>query len=112
MTEHSAVEMMIDIALAAADPTPPRTDLSVSPGTGTFDAYSNYNHVLQDGPVAERLQAAEVGTHAAWNFNGRIWFKDGLYHEEVWRYRSPVEVLTNADLAALIASVNEKYGTE
>ena len=50
--------------------------------------------------------------HPAWNFHGTIYFKEGVWTEEVWRYGACVEILTSEDVEELIEEVNFKYGYE
>jgi hypothetical protein len=109
--KHDIMDLLADIAISMNDPTPPRDDLSVSPGESTFDAYSNFDHEMQPG-AEDRLKAGEIGAHSAYNFYGRLWHKDGLYHEEVWQRRCPLEVIIRPSLAELISDVNDKYGHE
>lgn len=74
--------------------------------------YSNFDHIL-DEEVKEQLIKNEgklCAQHAAWNFCGYIWFSDGKFHEEVWEYKSPIDVLEDEDLESLIDEANGRYG--
>jgi hypothetical protein len=75
---------------------------------------SNYGGCI-DQQVAEQLRAAggaAFARHAAWDFNGRVWFSPsgGLWCEEVWRYGVPLETLHAANLSELMRLVNERWG--
>lgn len=71
---------------------------------------SNFDHSIDDG-LEDALRAGGVfGRHAAWNFNGKVWFADGLFHEEVWRYHAPVGTHSAATLPELMQIVNDEYG--
>lgn len=52
------------------------------------------------------------GRHAAWNFNGRVWFDGEIFIEEVWTYGSPVQVIRSRSLNDLMGKVNAIYGSE
>lgn len=87
---------------------------SVAPERETADAiYSNFDHVI-DEQVRDELKgnSALCAQHAAWDFCGYVWFDGELWHEEVWRWKSPVDHRTNADLDALISGVNGDYGDD
>lgn len=73
---------------------------------------SNFDHTIDDG-FEEALRAGGVfGRHAAWDFNGKVWFSGGVFVEEVWRYRMPVATVVAPTLAELMAAVNNKWGHE
>jgi hypothetical protein len=75
---------------------------------------SNFDHEIDEG-FAEALKALPgkvFGRHAGWEFNGRCWFADGKFHEEVWRYGS-LRALVSADtLPELMSAVNADWGSE
>ncbi len=71
---------------------------------------TNFDHTIDDG-FKEVLLDGYYGQHAAWNFCGYVWFAEG-FHEEVWRYNSPVEIITAASLPELMEAVNRKYGDD
>jgi len=75
---------------------------------------SNFDHSIDPG-LAEALQDSpgEVfGRHASWNFNGRVFFSDGQFHEEVWVYGSPVETVSADTLPELMEEVCYRYGSD
>lgn len=72
----------------------------------------NFDHRIDDGFEA-RLRAEPVwGRHAAMNFNGRVWYANGMFHEQVWRYGSPVAHYEATELRTLMDTVNNDYGWE
>jgi hypothetical protein len=73
---------------------------------------SNFDHSIDDG-MEDALKVGNCyGAHAAWNFYGRVFYKDGKFHEEVWSYGGIIEVISADSLAELMALVNEKYGKD
>lgn len=78
------------------------------------ECMSNCDHTIDDG-MAEQLRAAPgqvYSRHAAWNFNGKVWFENGTFYEEVWVYCTPRETLSAPSLRELMDVVNAKYGSE
>lgn len=75
---------------------------------------SNFDHTIDAGlEEALRQEPGDVyGTHAAWNFNGRVWFAGGMFHEEVWRYGGPIEVLRAETLQDVKDAACAQYGAE
>lgn len=73
---------------------------------------SNLNHEIDEGfDDALRISPGEVfGIHSGWDFNGRVWFFDGRFHEEVWVSGSPREIISEGTLKELMESVNDSYG--
>ena len=73
---------------------------------------TNFDHAVDDG-FEERLRNEPVwGRHAAWNFNGRVWFEDGVFHEQVWRCQQPRAYFSAPTLAGLMEMVCDAYGWE
>ncbi len=73
---------------------------------------TNFDGSIDDG-FAEALQAqpAKVfGRHAAWDFNGLVYFYDGEFHEEVWVYGSLIQTISADSLPELMEAVCEKFG--
>lgn len=75
---------------------------------------SNCDHEIDEGfGDALRAHPGEVcGRHAGWNFNGRVWFESGLFHEQVWCYRRPIKEVSAGTLEKLMAAVNAEFGAE
>ena len=73
---------------------------------------SNFDMRIDDG-FEEALRKEEgkaFGRHSGWNFNGRVYFSNGLFYEEVWRYGSIIETLSSENLKELMTDVCENYG--
>jgi hypothetical protein len=73
---------------------------------------SNFNHEIDDGfEVALRNKPGIAwGRHAAWEFNGRVWFDGELFHEEIWRYCRPRVTVSAATLPELMRAANNEFG--
>jgi hypothetical protein len=73
---------------------------------------SNFDHSINDG-FEEQLRTGKLwGRHAGWNFNGRVWFADGKFHEEVWVYRVIQKIVSADTLRELMDAVNDEFGSE
>jgi hypothetical protein len=73
---------------------------------------TNFDHTI-DACFEERLRNEQVwGRHWALDFNGRVWFEDGVFHEQVWRYYEPRAHFAEPTLAELMTTVNDAYGWE
>lgn len=75
---------------------------------------SNFDGSIDEG-LSEALQAEpdEVfGRHAGWNFNGKVWFQDGKFHEEVWVFGSLQQVISADTLSDLMEEVCAEYGND
>ena len=72
---------------------------------------SNYNFSIDEGFSEALKNGGKVfGRHAAWNFNALIYFQDGLFYSDIWRYRIYMETLFAPTLRELMELNNEKYG--
>jgi hypothetical protein len=88
--------------------------ITTCPENQTDDViYSNLDHKL-DKNVAKFLKnhSDYYSQHSAWNFCGYVWFLDKKWYEEVWRYHSLEETLSDTNLVELIKEVNNKYRDE
>lgn len=73
---------------------------------------SNFDHRIDDG-LAEALQGRQVyARHAAWDFNGQVWWDGKQFREQVWRYNCPVASFAADSLGELMEDVNDAYGWE
>lgn len=73
---------------------------------------TNFDHTIADG-FEDRLRSERVwGRHAAAEFNGRVWFEDGVFHEQVWRYHEPCAHFAEPSLTGLMTTVNDAYEWE
>jgi hypothetical protein len=73
---------------------------------------SNLDHTIDDGFEEHLRNEPAWGRHAAWNFNGRVWYENGQFHEQVWRYGQPVEHFSSSTLTELMEKVSDEYGWE
>lgn len=73
---------------------------------------SNFDYSIDEGfEEALRESPGEVfGRHAGWNFNGRVYFFDNQFHEEVWVYYVQQETISADTLEDLMRAVCERYG--
>ncbi len=71
---------------------------------------SNFDHSIDEDLEEYLVNGGEEATHAAWDFNGKLWYKDGLFYEEVWVYHVPQETISASTLPDLMKVVNDKYG--
>ena len=75
---------------------------------------TNFDGTIDDG-LSDALQAQPgkvFGIHAGWNFNGRVYFNDGKFWEEVWVYGSPVDTISADSLLELMDAVCDRYGND
>lgn len=71
---------------------------------------SNFDGSIDDG-LADALRGGQVyARHAAWNFNGLVWFADGRFHEQVWQYHHPMRTYSADTLTKLMTVVNDDWG--
>lgn len=86
---------------------------SACPYTDDIDTVmSNFDRGVEPG-TDDRLKAEDVfGFYAGWDFNGRVWWdrEAATYHCEVWRYGSPLEVLSAETLPEVMRVVSDVYG--
>jgi len=74
---------------------------------------SNFDGILDEEVVAFLIEhPSYYAQHAAWNFCGYVWYSGAGWHEEVWRYKSPVEVLHGEGAEDVTTEANDKYGWE
>jgi len=75
---------------------------------------SNLFKTIDEGfEEALRAKPNEVyGRHAAWNFNGLVWFDGSQFIEQVWVYRSIRSLKYEETLEKLMTSVCEEFGYE
>jgi hypothetical protein len=75
---------------------------------------SNFDHSIDSGLDAALRASPGVALaeHSAWNFCGYVWFEDGQFHEQVWRYKQPVAEYSAETLTELMEVVNDEHGSE
>jgi hypothetical protein len=71
---------------------------------------SNCDHKIDEG-MEEKLRSGQfLGSHAAWDFWGDVWFQNEQFHERVKRYRVIQGVYSADSLEELMEKVNNKFG--
>lgn len=75
--------------------------------------YSNFDHVL-DSSVQDQLLAclSLYAQHAAWDFEGSIWFLNGIWYEDIRIYHQLVDQLLGTTVMAVIDQANSLYGSK
>ena len=71
---------------------------------------SNFDHSIDEGLDAALRKEKNYAHHGAWDFSVYVWFEDGRFHEDIWRYRSHIYTLTADSLVELLELVIERYG--
>lgn len=108
-------ETLDALAKLVAYTAPPPPEYSALHGASEIPlGMSNLCHDIDDGLDAALRANPEkfFGRHAAVNFNGLVWFKDGRFHEEVWRYHEIVKIVSADSLEDLMTAVNDEFGYE
>lgn len=73
---------------------------------------SNFDHQI-DGAVEDALQRGGCySSHTGWNFCGDVWFEQGEWHEQVFRYHQAQGTYSATTLHELMHDVNDIYGWE
>ena len=75
---------------------------------------SNFDHTIDEGleEVLRANPARKYAQHSAWDFCGYVWFENGKFFEQVWRYKAPIDELEANDLKELMLETNLLYGSE
>lgn len=73
---------------------------------------SNFDDSIDDGMEEGLKEPGTYSEHCAWDFHGKVWWdaEAGVFKEEVWQYKTPVDVLEAPTLRELMETVNEKWG--
>ena len=74
---------------------------------------TNFNHSI-DPELEADLRAGMRGRHAAWGFNGLVWYdaKASQFCEIVRRYHVIQAIVGRPALRELMEAVNDEYGWE
>lgn len=76
---------------------------------------SNFDHTIDIG-MSDTLKANTntFGRHAAWNYNGLVYFdkEKNKFIEEIYRYREHIDTREADTLEELFLQVNIKHGDE
>lgn len=82
------------------------TEIGGNAGMSNFDFAVN-------GGIEEQLRSEPTWTrYAGWNFNGRVWFADGVFWCQVWVYGTPRATFSADTLHDLMHLVSDQYGYE
>lgn len=75
---------------------------------------TNFDHSIDDGLEEYLKSGGKDAKHAAWNFNGNLYYKeeDGLFYEDVYRYHNFEETFSAPTLQELMDEVNQEFGGE
>lgn len=117
-TEFDDILQMFIGPRETREPPQPGAQVVLRDVIGTMEeieaGMSNCDGEIDEGMDKElRAQPAEVfGRHAGWNFNGLVWFESGLFHEQVWCYRSPRKEISATTLRELMDAVNSEFGAD
>lgn len=71
---------------------------------------SNFDFAADDGVEEELRTGKRYCEYTGWDFCGYVWFADGKFKCDVWRYKSPVEIIEADTIEALMHAVSEEYG--
>lgn len=85
--------------------SPPSRDLGES-------VYSNLSNELDDNVVGELEKGDCYAQHAAWDYNGTVWFDvaTATWYEDIWRYQVMVEQFTADTIMGVIQQAIDEYG--
>lgn len=72
---------------------------------------SNFDHVIPAAMESALRDGAE-GSHPGWDHWGRVWFAEGLFHEDVMQYGHIVKRVSAESLRELMRQVNDEFGYE
>jgi hypothetical protein len=71
---------------------------------------SNFDHEIDSSFEKAIKGKLTFGLHAGWNFNGKVYFLENQFHEDVWCHRVYRETVSTDSLRQLMKEVNDKYG--
>lgn len=76
------------------------------------DIYSNLDHKIEEDVKEIALNNPYTFIHSAYGFNGTVWFHDGKWYEQVYRYHEPIATYSDESLEDLMKTVNDEHGWE
>lgn len=76
------------------------------------DVMSNFDGAINPESEKQVRARTHMSRHAAWNFNGLVWFDGEKFIEEVWVYGTPVAVYDAPDLQTLMEISNDNHGRD
>jgi hypothetical protein len=65
--------------------------------------------------IEERLKQGDCyADHAAWEYNGKVWFDpdSDTWYEQIWRYGNLIGTITGDSATNVIAQALARYGVE
>lgn len=71
---------------------------------------TNLDHTINEDVAALLRDRDLVSRHAAWDFNGIVWFERGHWHERVSVYHVWQTTLHALTLPELMKVVNDRFG--
>ena len=73
---------------------------------------SNFDHEI-DIIVQEAIKNKPFwSAYSGWNFYGKVWYQDNLWHCEVWTYQSYSETFSAETLEEIMSDICDNYGSE
>lgn len=78
---------------------------------GGFDM-SNFDHEIDEGMQKHLMsnEGLEYCNHCAMDFCGYVYYQDGVFIEDVFRYGAHIDTITANSLDDLMEKVNNEYG--
>lgn len=71
---------------------------------------TNFDYSIDKGFEDAIMGKECFGRHAGWDFNGKVYYKDEQFHEDVWQYHLYAETKSAYTLEELMEIVNKEYG--
>lgn len=74
------------------------------------DVMSNFDRQIEKDIEKELKETLSYAGYAAWDFHGDVWYEDGKFYCEIWRYHCHVNTLEADTLEEIMEEASEKYG--
>ena len=74
------------------------------------DGYSNFDCQEPEGAEQALREGKGYIRHPAWDHHGEIWFEDGKFYEQVYRYGTHVATIEGNSLKGVFEAVNDQFG--
>jgi len=74
------------------------------------DLLTNFDHSIM--PDAENILKSNkvYSQYSAWDFCGYVWFENGKFYCEIWRYNSHINTIKANSLEEIMDEASTKYG--
>lgn len=73
---------------------------------------SNFDGQI-DKDVATEIKGKKLfSRYSGWNFNGKVWWQNDLWHCEVWCYQSWRQTVSCDTLEQIMEEVMQEYGSD